>query len=809
MDGSFLKITLRKLYREKMYAAINIAGLSLGVACCIILGLYLHSELTYDQYNLNYKNIYRVVNEFNANGKVDDFAVTSAALGPMLKEDYPEIKAYVRLRKIRQKIFYVHGDRVFGWNDVYVADDNIFQVFTDHIIYGNPKTALVDPHSIAVSETFARKYFGDANPLGKTVHGTDSSEPFRISLVFADLPANSHVRYDVLVSYNRKDVAIPDNITARRQLLFGLTDYTYLVMPDNYNIANFKKISDEFYARNMAAQGKRLNWTWNCWLQPLADIHLYSNLEYDEPTGNRFALYGFAAVAVFILLVACINYMNLATARYARRSREVGMRKILGAGRGQLVLQFLGEALGFTFIALVLGLILVEIALTLTPINTLLGKPLVLDLFHSPALLGWLLGLGLLIGILSGLYPAFYLSSVAPLSALTASSRAGKASIRLRELLVLIQFTISVGVIACTLLMFAQMHYIANKPLGFARENRVLVTLRGVDVIKKTNTIKTELLKNSHILGVTVSSNLLGGDMPINGMRIEKNNGEMETTTLYHMGVANNYLEVMGMHLIEGRDFSKRLLTDVGTSYVVNEALVKKMDWAQPLGKRINDGRVIGVVKDFNFQSLHSQIEPYVLQPLPNNLDNVSQRMRPFVIWHLIVNIDGNNVPQTLSFLQEQMARFDPKHPLEFKFLDDSLNALYLSDQRLMKLTGIFAGICIFIACLGLFGLAAFTTEQRTKEIGIRKVMGASASQIIMLLSRNILLLVLLGAAIASVLAWLTIEKWLTGFAYHAAINPLLFLAAAALAGAVAYITLALQSYKTASANPINALRYE
>jgi putative ABC transport system permease protein len=809
MLNSSLRITLRKLYRERLYALINIAGLSLGVACCLILGLYLRSELTFDQHNLRHKQIYRVVNEFNANGKVDGFAVTSPALGLMLKEEYPEIQAYVRLRNIRQKIFYVYEDQSYGWDDVYIADDNIFQVFTHDIIYGDPDTALTDPGSIAVSRTFARKYFGDGNPIGKTLHGSESSEPFKISLVFADQPENSHVRYDVLVSYNRKDVAIPDNITARRQQLFGVSDYTYLVLPEDYPIEDFRKISEAFFARHMEAQGKVLNWTWRSWLQPLADIHLYSDLAYDEPGGNRISLYGFAAVAVFILLVACINYMNLATARSAKRAREVGMRKILGAGRGRLVFQFLWEALCFTLIALVLGVILVEVALTLTPVTTLLGKPLTLNLTGEPALLGWLLVLGLVIGLLSGLYPALYLSSVMPLSALIGSIRAGKASIRLREFLVLVQFIISVGVIACTLLMAAQMRYVADKSLGFAKENRVTITLRGVDLIKKIPTIKNELLKNNHILAVSAGANILGDDMPINGMPIEKHNGEMETTTLSHMGVADDYIAVMGMNIVEGRDFSTKFLTDVGMSFVVNEALVNKMGWDEPLGKRMQNGRVIGVVQDFHFKSLHSQIEPFALHPFQDNFDNVPEQFRPFILRHLVLNIAGEDIRRTLKFLEQKFVEFDPRHPFEFSFVDDALDKLYLSEQRLMKLTGIFAGICIFIACLGLFGLAAFTTEQRTREIGIRKILGATTAQIILLLARNIMILVLAGAVIAAAVSWLVINEWLSGFAYRTAINPLVFVLSAALAAAVAYITLALQSFKTARANPVESLRYE
>jgi putative ABC transport system permease protein len=357
--------------------------------------------------------------------------------------------------------------------------------------------------------------------------------------------------------------------------------------------------------------------------------------------------------------------------------------------------------------------------------------------------------------------------------------------------------------------MAAQMRYVSNKALGFNKDNRIIVTVRGVDLIEKLGVLKTELEKYKGILGVTASDKLIGEDMPINGIPIETANGQMETTTIQHMSVADDYLEVMGVELVEGRDFSKKLLTDVGTSFVVNETLVRKMGWDKAIGKRLQTGRVIGVIKDFHYASLHTEIAPYALHPFNDNFDNIPQNIRPYILRHMIVNISGEDIRGALGFLEDTFTAFDPKHPFEFKFLDDSLNELYLSEQRLMELTGIFAGICIFIACLGLFGLAAFTTEQRTKEIGIRKVLGASAAQIILLLSKNILALVVIGAVIASLLSWYVMTQWLTGFAYHAEINPLVFLLAAALAAAVAYITLALQSLKTALANPVLALRYE
>jgi len=811
---NYLVVLLRNLRRERLYAAINIAGLSLGVACCLILGLFLRSEFTYDLHHLKHDQIYRVANEFTTGGTTDRFAVTSRQLAPMLAADNPQIKAFVRFQPNgsgESGTAIRHGDDVYYWKDTYFVDDNVFDVFTHHVIYGDSKTALKEGGSLAVSETFAKKYFGDANPVGESVT-TDAGIPQKITLVFEDLPANTHLKYDMLFSGNQPFLQGPDNTTMRRAQLFGVNVYTYLLMAPEFEPNSWTRINDEFWNRYMADQGKRINSAWKSWIQPLADIHLNSDLTYERPTGNRIYLYGCAAVAGFILLVACINYMNLATARATRRARSVGVRKILGASRLSLGLQFMGEAVMFTLIALVLGVVIVEMALTLTPINELMGQQVSLDLLKEPRILAWLAGLGLLIGVLSGLYPAVYLSSWAPLTALTGKHLAGKGNLRLREALVLLQFTISAAVIASTLLMAAQMRYVANKSLGFEKEHRVLVTLRGLATLEKVPTIRTELAKNSHILGISTAMVPIGQTMPVNLAQFENNEGVMAPGQMTHMPIGEDFVQVMGIRIVEGRDFTKRLLTDVGTNYLVNEAMVRKMGWTNPLGKRINfgaqSGRVIGVVGDFNFKSLHTLIEPFAMYPINTDYSRVPAINQPYLRQFLLLNISADDMGQTLGYIEGVISQADAKHPFEYTFLDDSLDQLYKSEHQLIKLIGIFAAVCIFIACLGLFGLAAFTTELRTREIGTRKVLGATTMQIILMLSRRILVLVLIASVLASVLAYFAIDEWLTDFAYRAGINPLVFVLSAAAAAAVAFSTVALQSFKTARADPVEALRH-
>jgi putative ABC transport system permease protein len=809
MASTVLKTTIRNLYREKIYAVINIAGLSLAIACCLIIGLYLRSQLSYDKHNTKYKQIYRVVQEFNINGKIDTFAVTPLLLGQMLKEEYAEVKDYVKIFFINQKVLMRSDDnKAFYWDTSAFASKNVFDYFDHKFIFGDPKTIKTE-RFVAVSESFAKKYWGNENPIGKAV--TSEGNTAKITHVFADLPKNTHLRYDVLQSDDIPYFDSPEDANQRRQSLWNPRTYTFLIMSENYDISKFKVISDSFYKRHMEDLGKAYKATWRAWIQPLASIHYNSDVGYDQPTGNKQYLYGFTAVAIFILLVACINYMNLATARATKRAKEVGMRKILGSGRARLVIQFMGEAIFFSLVALVFGYILVLLALTQTPINGLLDNSIVLKDFYEPHLILWMLGFSVALGIISGIYPALYLSSIAPLTALGGTHKAGKKSIRLREILVLIQFMISVCVVACTLLMILQMRFVSNMPLGFNKENRLVVTIRTADVIDKVPTIIKELVKNSNVLGAALCSETIGKVQGLMGAPIDNKDGVAEIMTVKAMEVGNDFVDVMGIKLKEGRDFSKRLLTDVGDAYLVNETMVKKMGWDQALGKHINNGKVIGVVEDFHYDSLKNTLEPFVMRRF-DGTQNASAQNRNLLILYLIVNIKGENTFKTLSFLEEKFAEFDPKHPFEFEFLDDSLNKQYLDEQRQMELIGIFAAVCIFISCMGLFGLAAFTTEQRTKEIGIRKVLGASTMQIIAMLARNIQLLVLGGAVIASLIAYYAMDEyWLIDFAYRININMNLwvFLVSAIIAAAVAYVTVALQSFKTAQANPIDALRYE
>lgn len=806
MLSNYIKLPIRRLYREKLYVLINLVGMSFAIACSLILSLYLRSELTYDQHHENHKRIYRIAVEFTNAAKTSVFAVTPTELAPMLASEFNEIESYVRFMESSSKIIRYQNDTA-EWDQVYYADENVFEVFTHQIIYGDPYTALKDGSSIAVSETFAKRYFGDTNPIGEIIH-TQQGDPLTITLVFEDLPDNTHLKYDVLYSYKHPNMRPSESLAVKRQKLWRVGIYSYLVMSKDFDPTDFQRISSIFYDRHMSNVGREVNASARFWLEPLADIHLHSYLQGNQPNVSKATLYAFASVALFIILVACINYINLATARALRRTKEIGMHKILGASKGSLIAQLLVETILFAIFSLLIGVAIAEVMLSLPLVNELFGKQLTLNLADEPKIALWLLGLGLVLGLLSGVYPAFYLSSWAPLSALVDTRSRGKLNTRLRQALVVIQFSISVTVIACTILMWEQMRYFSNKSLGFDKENRMVIRMVGADLLEKVPILKAELQQHPAVLGVTTHQQEWGWSR-INVFPIENRDGEMSAIQVSNGRIGQNFLNVMNIKLVAGRDFSQRLLTDIGTNAIVNQAMVRKMGWDEPLGKRISDGKVIGVFEDFNYDSLHHLIEPLVLFLYEDNFNDMDERIRPLIQRFMTIKIAPGNHSETLSYLEELFAKFDPTHPFEYQFLDGTLNAQYETEQRVMTLIGFFAVICILIASLGLFGLATYTTEQRSKEISIRQVLGASTWQIILMLSLNILWLVLFGALIGSVIAYLVVDQWLSMYAYRIDIGPFAFALATAMALMVAYITIALQSFKATQTDPVQVLRQE
>jgi putative ABC transport system permease protein len=807
---------LRSLLRDKLYTLINIAGLSLAIASCLVLGLYLRTELTYDRYHANADRVYRVEQEFKADGRSQRVAMVSGLLGPMLAEEFADVRAYVRFLQPGLQLGATteraisHGNDTFPWSDVYLADPNVFDVFSHKILYGDPKTALVDPSSAAVSRRFARKYFGEANPVGETIT-LDHGEPRTITLVFDDQPPNTHLKYDVLFSYNAAPPP-PQDETERARDLFAGDNFTYLVLPEHYDAHRFAAAAAAFYERHMAARAREIHSEgWSAWLRPLADIHLYSDVEWDRPLGNRYYLYGLEAAAVFLLLIACINHVNLATAAAGRRAREIGTRKILGATRRALTLRFVGESLALAIVALIVALVVVELVVPRTPIADWLGTAASLRPTAEPLVLAASFGFVLLVGIAAGLYPAFYLAAIPPLTALKQGDKLGGSRIRLRELLVLVQFTVTACVIACTLLMAAQMRYIANRPLGFKDTGKVVVKLRGVDTIERLPTIESELIADKRIRAATSSMAMPGMEITSSYMDVETNDGTMKGVLVNHLPIQENFIDTLDIRVVAGRNFSSDVATDLRGAMIVNETLARQMGWTNPLGKRMGlRGRtVIGVVRDFNYKSLHAPVEPLVMYESVVNYSGLPPEQRELQLRYLVLDVAARDLTDTLAFVERTLRKFDAEHPFEYRFLDETLGRQYSAEQHLMKLIGVFSAICVLVACLGLFGLATFTTARRTKEIGIRKVLGASTSQIVALLSARTVLLVALGSVLASALAYAAMARWLEAFAYRVDLGPAPFVLAGAISLAVALGTVALQSLGAARMRPVQSLRQD
>lgn len=811
----YLLVALRKLAKEKLYVTINLLSLAIGIGSFLILALYIRSELAFDQHFENHENIYRISSQFQReNGDVSNFAQSADGIGPLLVGDYPQLGAHVRFRSTFQNVFSYQDTRL-AWEDIYTADENVFDVFEHEILSGDPQTALSDMNSIAVSESLARSYFGDEDPIGKILEG-DSSY-FRVTLVFADLPENTHLKYDALLPYRTLSNFIPNYEDNYIRGLMGLSNFTYLQVNPGFDPASFDGIVESFVEKYMVDGLARTGRTFRAELTPLADVHFGRSLIGDRPTGNIFYLYGFSAVAIFLLLIACINYVNLATARATKRSKEVGMRKVVGATRSQLVVQFLGESLIFTLIALVIGLLFAASALAFTPIGTLMGNASLLGgLVDSTALLG-LLALTLGITLVAGLYPAFYLSSVSPKAALTKATGSWRKGLPIRQFLVLAQMAISIGVIACTLLMSQQMRYMVNKPLGFNKENQVWITLRGADLLEQLSALKIEIRAQANILNVVDAGQAPGFRHFVLLVPMENNEGVVGPELIERIGVGLDFVQGFGIEITRGRAFSEDRSLDETKSWMVNETLVRKMGWDEPIGKLVgqgpNQGTVIGVTSDFHYAPLHQEIGPLLIRPTILNFENMSAALRPIDDHEIIVNITGENVADTLIAIEETIRLFDPAHVSNYSFLDVRLEELYGSETSLMELTEIFAGICIFLSAMGLFGLASFNTQQRNKEIGVRKILGASSPQIVVLLCKNVIVLIAVASIPAIIVSSLAITNWLERFAYQAEPSllgtALPYITAIMLVSFVALVTIVLQSLKTAQSNPIEALRYE
>ncbi|MBV6506775.1 MAG: hypothetical protein ILNGONEN_02359 [Syntrophorhabdaceae bacterium] len=797
-----LHLALRHLWRHKGYAALNLAGLAVGMTCCVLILLYVRQETGYDRFHEKAARIVRLVSDDEIGDNKVNFSTSPGAAAAALKSEFSEVQQAVRFFKLFGGEAVVnHGEKRFWESRFFFGDAEIFEVFSFPLLAGNPHTALVGPKKIVITQATAQKYFGAENPLGKTLALGDSLH-FEVTGVMADLPANTHLRFDFLASMPTLDAIYP----GLREDWISLLFYTYVLLPEGYErkqlAARLKNFAQKY---DVQENGKRAYA-----LEPLTDIHLYSERKPQPvPNGEITYVYVFSAIAVLILLIACINFMNLATARATKRLKEIGVRKVLGAERAQLLRQFLAEALVLAVAALLVTIGLLEFLLPV--FNELIGKQITLNYSQDFEIAGGLTALTLLAGIFAGSYPAFYLSGLRPVAVLKTQTKSGAGNFRVRELLVVFQFTVSIALIAGTMVVFRQMEFVRSKNLGFDKENVVVFPIGFSPAGQNVEAMKQTLLHNSGIANVTVSMNTPGSaafglDYRLEGKAAE----EISNVTTYL--VDYDFVPAYGIGLKAGRNFLKEHATDATQAFLVNEAAARQFGWDEPLGREIEalaptgngfqtitKGKVVGVLQDYHFGSLKTAIQPAIFR-LWNDwseFNTISIRIRP------------QNIQQTLAFLESTWQKYMPALPFRYFFLDEQLAALYQQEEKLGNVTIAFAGLAILIACLGLFGLSAFVAEQRTKEIGIRKVLGAPVSGLVMLLNKESAVLVLIANILAWPIAYFAMNRWLADFAYRVSIGPIVFVVAGALAFMIAWLTMSLQTIRAARANPVEALRYD
>lgn len=808
---NYLKVALRNLMRHLSFSAINLIGLSVGLACCLSIYLFVQDELQYDRFVKKSGQIYRLVNQRSSEGKQNQFAVTPPAFGPALKANFPEVMQMTRLFALGNKPLVTYQDKKFFESDILLADSTFFDVFAYPLTRGNPKEVLLGANTLVISESMARKYFGNQDPLNKLLTlGGPGSVPFRVTGVMKDLPAQSHLAVNAVGSLSTLKASTPAGVLESwRWQQF----YTYIVLPGGYDPMRLQAKLPDLLKRLAKPELDKLNISYQSRLQPLTDIHLRSSdLEYDiARKGNIRYVYALIAIAVFALLIACFNFMNLSTARSMTRAKEVGLRKAIGADRSQLIGQFLGESLLLTTAAM--GIALAVTAILLPVFTAWVGKSLSLSLLIQPQFLAGLLLAILVVGGLAGVYPAFFLSNFRPVQVLTGSRvlSSKQGAVSLRKTLVVLQFAASTVLIISTAVVFWQLRYIQQKDLGFANEQAIVLPLRTQAMRDGYETLKTDLLRNPAIRAATACYGIPGGLFAGDGIKLPGNEAEIATNMFI---IDTDYIPTMGMHMVAGRNFSRTFGTDQEEGFILNETAVRNFGFGTPqqaLGKEIlwpkwvhrnpadtlKRGKIIGVVNDFNYKSLHQTIEPLVLH------------IFPAVFSSLVVRVQPDDLQTTLDFLKAEWQKQAPDWPFEYQIVDQQFAAFYRSEQLFGTLFSLFTGLSIFIACLGLFGLATFMAQQRTKEIGVRKVLGASVASITLLLSKDFLKLVVIAIIVASPIAWYVMTKWLADFAYRIDMAWWMFAGAGLLAVGIAFVTVSFQSIKAALANPIKSLRRE
>jgi putative ABC transport system permease protein len=807
MIKNYLNVALRNLKKFKAFSFINIIGLAVGIACCISIFLYVQDELSYDKFNNKSSQVYRIYSDVVFNSNEVKIAHAPSPMGLTLIHDFPQVANYTRIRSFGFPVLR-YKDKAFSEERFYSVDSTFFDVFTVRFLEGNPKLALTQPNTVVITASMAKKYFGNENPMGKILNA-DHRRDYVVTGVVKDIPNNSHFHFDFLGSLTTYG-------DSRNTFWLSSDYFTYIVLkPGNDPFQFQKKLNDDiekyvgpqlktfggFSSQEFKAKGNKLEFV----LQPLTSIHLNSHLEHElEPNSDISYIYIFSVIALSILLIASINFMNLSTARSERRAKEVGIRKTLGSNKAQLIKQFIAESILMSCISISFAVMLVEIIIPL--FNDFSGKGMKLNLLDNIYTIPALIIFAVIVGILSGSYPAFYLSSFQPVQILKGNSQKRHSKSLLRSGLVIFQFAVSIILFIGTFIIHNQLDFIRNKNLGFNKE-QIVVIKKTDDLGSKLESFKQALLSEHDVLSVS-NSDIIPGNL--GGDTVYKLEGAStpDSKNIKQLYCDYGFVNTYQMKLKEGRFFSREHPSDTA-SVVINQATVRSLGIKNPIGKNLmkfgQSGsvmqafKIIGVIDDFNYESLHQEIRPLVMHLFTGGGfgSYVSARIAPA------------NYKKTIDFIDKTWKKFSDNEAFEYDFFDQDWAHLYVNEQVTSKVASIFSVLAIFIACLGLLGLAAFITEQRTKEIGIRKVLGASVTEIIMLLSKQFTVWVLIANIIAWPVAYYLMNDWLKNFAYKISINPWIFLLSGLLALLIALLTVSVHAIKAATANPVKSLKYE
>ncbi len=791
MFKNYLKLAFRSLFRSKNYW-INIFGLAIALACFIIIALWVQDELSFDKFHKNVDNLYRVTWKEKSEQKYS--VLTPAPLAGVLKNNYSQITNSARYTKIPVPLFFNYKGKNLQAK-VSFADPEFLKIFTFPFIQGDQQTALNEPFSIICTEEMAKKYFPNINPLGKILTfqlGNNLEFRLKVTGVIKNIPHNSHIQTSAIISF--------DFWKSIRDLNYWGDSFTttYLFIKENQNIKSIERKIENCMGKYM---GGGVTSGTQVFLQPVKDIHLYSNFRLETNThGDIKYIYLFAVIALFILIIACINFMNISTAHSLKRAKEIGVRKVIGGKKIDIIFQFLGESFCFLLLAFILAIILAE--LSLPYFSSLTGKNLIIDYLSGQFILGAIIIL-FITTVFSAGYPAFFLSSFMPIKVLKDNINLTSKGNIFRKALVALQFSLSIIIIIGSFVVYNQIKFMRNANLGYNKENLIYVKMSG-DMAAKYEAVKNDLRQYPNIISATANEFVTGdirqGTSSISWEGKQKNNVIMQVLRIDY-----DFLKTYDIKMVKGRFYSKDFSTDATNAYVVNEAAVKAMGMKSPVGKQFKlwgcSGKIIGVIKDFHFKSLHNNIEPLILWP------NTKKNFSSFS--YITMRVKAEDMQQTISFIKNLWKRYSPNYPFEFKLFDETLDAQYRSEQRVGKVLMWFTLLAILISSLGLLGLISLMIEQRIKEIGIRKILGASVFRIVRILLKDFILWILLANVIAWPIAWITMNKWVQNFAYHINISLWIFLFSGTLALVIALLTVSFQTVRAASANPVESIKYE